>query len=79
MPSLDQVFTPRARVCPPPPRSASRALKLAQRPRRPHDQDKSGWLALINLVPYVGMVVAYVLMLLEGTRGDNRFGPALAG
>lgn len=48
---------------------------LAVQVRRFHDQDKSGWFVLINLVPYVGGLVVLVFMCLEGTRGPNRFGP----
>jgi hypothetical protein len=43
--------------------------------RRFHDQDKSGWMILIQLIPYVGPIVVLVFMCLEGTRGANRFGP----
>ncbi len=48
---------------------------LAVEVRRLHDQDRSGWLVLLNLIPYVGWLVVYILMLIEGTRGENRFGP----
>lgn len=43
--------------------------------RRFHDQDKSGWFALFNLVPYVGWLIVLIFMLLEGTRGENQYGP----
>ena len=49
--------------------------EVAVQVRRLHDQDRSGLLALLNLVPYVGPVIVFVLMLIEGTRGENRFGP----
>lgn len=42
--------------------------------RRLHDQDKSGWLILIQFIPYIGGVVMFVFMCIGGTRGDNRFG-----
>ena len=48
---------------------------LAVQVRRFHDQDKSGWLVLLNFIPYVGGLIVLVFMCLEGTRGDNRFGP----
>jgi uncharacterized membrane protein YhaH (DUF805 family) len=48
---------------------------IAVQVRRFHDQDKSGWLVLIGLVPYVGGLIVFVFMCLEGTRGPNRFGP----
>ena len=44
--------------------------------KRWHDRDKSGWWTLIVLVPIVGPIWILVeLGILEGTRGDNRFGP----
>ena len=36
--------------------------------RRMHDQDKSGWFLLIP-------IYNLILLLTEGTRGPNRFGP----
>jgi uncharacterized membrane protein YhaH (DUF805 family) len=48
---------------------------IAVQVRRLHDQDKSGLLVLLNLVPGVGSLIVLVLMCLEGTKGDNRFGP----
>lgn len=48
---------------------------LAVTVRRMHDQDKSGWLVLLGLIPLVGGIVILVFMCLEGTRGSNRFGP----
>jgi uncharacterized membrane protein YhaH (DUF805 family) len=47
---------------------------LAVQVRRFHDQDRSGWFALLNLIPYAGVLIIAVFMLLEGTPGDNRFG-----
>lgn len=43
--------------------------------RRFHDQDKSGWFFLIQFIPYVGGIIVFVFMCLDGTRGPNRFGP----
>ena len=43
--------------------------------RRLHDQDKSGWFYLISFVPYVGGIIIFVLMCIDGTAGPNRFGP----
>lgn len=47
---------------------------LAVSVRRLHDQDRSGWLLLLLLVPVAGWFVLFVLMCLDGTRGPNRFG-----
>ena len=43
--------------------------------RRLHDTDRSGWWALLYLVPLVGQIVLIVFWVIEGTRGPNRFGP----
>lgn len=48
---------------------------LAVSVRRLHDQDRSGWLLLLWLIPFLGWFALLVLMLLEGTRGANRYGP----
>ena len=48
---------------------------LAVQVRRFHDQDKSGWFILLGLIPFVGSLIVLVFMCLEGTRGENRFGP----
>lgn len=53
---------------------------LAVGARRLHDTDRSGWWLLIGLIPLIGGIVLLVFFVLEGTRGDNRFGPdPLAG
>ena len=48
---------------------------LAVQVRRFHDQEKSGWMVLLGFVPGVGGLIVLVFMCIEGTRGDNRFGP----
>ena len=48
--------------------------ELAVTVRRFHDQDLSGWLVLLGLVPMGGFVV-FIFMLLQGTSGTNRHGP----
>ena len=42
--------------------------------RRLHDRGQSGWLLLLYFVP-CGNIVLLVLWLLEGTPGDNMYGP----
>lgn len=42
--------------------------------RRFHDQDRSGLLMLLGLIPYVGGVILIVFMFLGGTSGPNRYG-----
>jgi uncharacterized membrane protein YhaH (DUF805 family) len=48
---------------------------LAVTIRRLHDIDRSGWWILINLVPLIGTIVLLVFALMDGTPGDNRYGP----
>ena len=48
---------------------------IAVQVRRFHDQDKSGWFVLISLIPFIGGLIVFVFMCLEGTKGPNRFGP----
>jgi uncharacterized membrane protein YhaH (DUF805 family) len=43
--------------------------------RRLHDSGKSGWLLLIELIPYIGIVILIVLMALDGDSGKNKYGP----
>ena len=43
--------------------------------RRLHDTDKSGWLLLIGLVPFIGAIILIVFYAMEGTKGPNQYGP----
>jgi uncharacterized membrane protein YhaH (DUF805 family) len=43
--------------------------------RRLHDQDKSGWFILIQFIPYIGGIIMLIFMCIEGTKGENRYGP----
>ena len=47
---------------------------LAVTVRRLHDTDRSGWFILLGFVPLVGEIILVVLLVMEGTRGPNRFG-----
>jgi uncharacterized membrane protein YhaH (DUF805 family) len=49
---------------------------LAVTCRRLHDTGRSGWLQLLNFIPFVGPVVLIVFLALPSDRGPNRFGPA---
>ena len=44
--------------------------------RRMHDVDKSGWWLLLTLVPLANFYIIY-LVIIKGTEGENRFGPAV--
>lgn len=47
---------------------------LAAGARRLHDSGKSAWLLLLLLVPCASLALI-VLWILEGTRGENMYGP----
>tara|TARA_B100000780_G_scaffold182067_1_gene127764 strand:+ start:226 stop:579 length:354 start_codon:yes stop_codon:yes gene_type:complete len=42
--------------------------------RRLHDADKSGWWVLLGFVPLGGLILL-VFCCMDGTKGENRFGP----
>lgn len=48
---------------------------LAVSVRRMHDIGKGGGWILINLVPAIGSIWFFVLTLIGGQYGPNRFGP----
>ncbi|MFI5267360.1 MAG: DUF805 domain-containing protein [Chloroflexota bacterium] len=52
---------------------------LAVGARRLHDRDMSGWMLLVGLIPVIGTIVLLVIFCLDGTPGDNRFGPKPSG
>ena len=54
---------------------ASLIPSIAVAVRRFHDQDQSGWMYLLSFIPSVGSIVLIVFMCLDGTKGENRFGP----
>lgn len=43
--------------------------------RRLHDRDMSGWWVLLALIPLIGALILFVLFVMRGTDGQNRFGP----
>lgn len=43
--------------------------------RRLHDLDKSGWFALIAIIPLIGFIFSIYLFFAPGTVGYNRYGP----
>jgi uncharacterized membrane protein YhaH (DUF805 family) len=48
---------------------------LSMGARRLHDTGLSGWLQLINLVPFIGWIIMIVLFARKGDLSDNEFGP----
>ena len=47
---------------------------LAVSVRRLHDTDRSGWWLLILLIPFIGLIVMLVFMLLDSSPGTNKYG-----
>ncbi|MFG3168661.1 DUF805 domain-containing protein [Streptomyces sp. NPDC048200] len=43
--------------------------------RRLHDTGRSGGWFFITFVPFVGGLVLFIFMVLEGNRGPNEYGP----
>lgn len=47
---------------------------LAVAVRRLHDVEKSGWFLFIILLPIIGAIWYFILMVSEGTGGENKYG-----
>ncbi|MDR1564064.1 MAG: DUF805 domain-containing protein [Oscillospiraceae bacterium] len=43
--------------------------------RRLHDTNRSGWWLLIGLIPLIGEIWLFILYILSGTKGENKYGP----
>lgn len=43
--------------------------------RRLQDAGYSGLFLLLQLIPYLGSIAVFIMTLLPGTKGDNKFGP----
>ena len=43
--------------------------------RRLHDADKSGWLVLLGLIPFIGTIILFIICITPGTPGPNKYGP----
>jgi uncharacterized membrane protein YhaH (DUF805 family) len=42
--------------------------------RRLHDTNRSGWWALIGLVPIIGTIAILIFTVADSTQGENRYG-----
>ena len=45
--------------------------------RRLHDRNKSGWMILISLIPFIGSLILLIMCLPEGDKSDNKFGSSI--
>jgi uncharacterized membrane protein YhaH (DUF805 family) len=43
--------------------------------RRAHDTNKSGWVCLLLLIPFVNLLVLYWLLIEDSDAGPNKYGP----
>ena len=43
--------------------------------RRLHDIGKSGWFALLSLIPYVGSIIIIIFAAMDSQPGPNQYGP----
>jgi uncharacterized membrane protein YhaH (DUF805 family) len=48
---------------------------LAVLVRRLHDVGKSGWMIFISLIPLIGGIWLFVLLVTDSDPGDNAYGP----
>ena len=48
---------------------------LAVSVRRLHDIGKSGWMLLLSLIPIIGAIWIFILMLRDSNPGENKYGP----
>lgn len=46
--------------------------------RRFHDRGQSGWMQLLALIPFVGVIIVLILCALEGQKEENQFGAPVA-
>lgn len=47
---------------------------LAVGARRLHDNNRSGWLQLLWIIPVIGWIIMIVLLAQEGSSEDNQYG-----
>ena len=43
--------------------------------RRLHDTNKSGFYYLLSLIPFIGGLIILFMMIGDGTKGKNQYGP----
>lgn len=49
--------------------------QFATATQRFRDFDRTGWWALLLLIPYVGFITVICLAVIPGTEGTNNYGP----
>ncbi len=48
--------------------------RLAVEVRRLHDVGKSGWMVLLSLIPIIGTIWIFILMITDSVPSENRWG-----
>ena len=43
--------------------------------RRLHDTENSGWMFFISLIPLIGSIWVFVLLIMDSKPGENKWGP----
>jgi len=43
--------------------------------RRMHDLGKSGWMLLVTLIPFIGGIWLFILLISDSQPGPNQYGP----
>jgi len=47
--------------------------------RRWHDLDQSGWFTLLHLIPGASLVIVFIMLIVPGTSGPNKYGQPFSG
>lgn len=55
--------------------AATTIPSLASLVRRLHDTNRSGWWFFISMVPVVGGLILFAMIVTDSDPGENRFGP----
>lgn len=50
-------------------------IMLATCVKRLHDLGKSGWMALLSLIPIVNFIIGIYMAFFKGEECDNQYGP----
>lgn len=48
---------------------------LAVSVRRLHDTNRSGWFAMLGLIPIIGFIILIVFFAQDSHEGENQYGP----
>ena len=48
---------------------------VAAASRRAHDFGQSGWLAVLTVIPYLGIIATLAFIFIPGQQGPNQYGP----